>query len=109
MTTSQWQDFLMEKNANKNINRWGLEVATYNITFEWIFGALNKAADCLSHVVELPQNRPTTISMLSATHSDGLAFNIRSEAAKESSPEDTTPQTDAVTLDITEKAPHQNL
>ena len=29
------------------------ELATYNITFKWILGAKNKAADCLSHLVEL--------------------------------------------------------
>ena len=41
----------MEKNANNKVNRWGLEFATYNITFEWISGAQNKAADCLSRLV----------------------------------------------------------
>ena len=46
--------FLNGKNANNKVNRWGLELATYNITFEWISGAHNKAADCLSHLVELP-------------------------------------------------------
>ena len=46
--------FLNRKNANNKVNRWGLELATYNITFEWISGAKNKAADCLSHLVELP-------------------------------------------------------
>ena len=40
--------FLNGKNANNKVNRWGLELATYNITFEWISGAHNKAADCLS-------------------------------------------------------------
>ena len=39
-------------------------------------GACIKAANCLSHLVELHQNRPTTINMLSATHSDGPAFAI---------------------------------
>ena len=33
---------------NTKINRWGLELTSYNITFEWISGARNKAADCLS-------------------------------------------------------------
>ena len=42
----------MEKNANNKVNTWGLELATYNITFEQISGAHNKAADCLSHLVE---------------------------------------------------------
>ena len=40
--------FLKGKNENTKINRWGLELASYNITFEWISGAKNKAADCLS-------------------------------------------------------------
>ena len=40
--------FLNGKNKNTKINRWGLELASYNITFEWISGARNKAADCLS-------------------------------------------------------------
>ena len=40
--------FLNGKNKNTKINRWGLELAFYNITFEWISGARNKAADCLS-------------------------------------------------------------
>ena len=29
--------FLNWKNANNKVNRWGLELATYNITFEWDF------------------------------------------------------------------------
>ena len=40
--------FLNGKNANNKVNRWGLELATYNITFEWIFGAQNKATNCHS-------------------------------------------------------------
>ena len=59
------------KNANTKVKRWGLELATYNITFEWTSGVYNKTAGCLSCPLELPQNRPTTINMLSATHSDG--------------------------------------
>ena len=47
--------FLNGKNKNTKINRWGLELASYNITFEWISGARNKAADCLSQLVELPK------------------------------------------------------
>ena len=44
--------FLNGKNANNKVNTWGLELATCNITFEWISGANNKAADCLSRLVE---------------------------------------------------------
>ena len=40
--------FLNGKNKNTKINRWELELTSYNITFEWISGARNKAADCLS-------------------------------------------------------------
>ena len=39
--------FLNGKNANNKGNRWSLELTTYNITFKWILGAQNKAADCL--------------------------------------------------------------
>ena len=46
--------FLNGKNANNKVKRWGLELATYYITFKWISRAKNKAADCLSHLVELP-------------------------------------------------------
>ena len=77
--------FLNRKNANNKVNRWGLELATYNITFVWISGACNKAADCLFHLVDLPQDRPAMINMLSATNLDGPAFNTRSRTAQHSS------------------------
>ena len=71
--------FLNGKNTNNKVNRWGLELATYNITFEWISGDCNKAADCLSHLVELPQVTPAQINLLSVTNSYGPAFNTRSQ------------------------------
>ena len=46
--------FLNGENVNNKVNRWGLELATYNITFKWILGAQHKAADYLSRLVELP-------------------------------------------------------
>ena len=59
--------FLNGKNKNTKINRWGLELTSCNITFEWISGARNKAADCLSRLVELPKkhqkNQPGTKPM----------------------------------------------
>ena len=66
--------FLNGKNENTKINRWGLELASYNITFEWISGARNKAADCLSQLVELPEKhqknqngiKPTRVNMVRA-------------------------------------------
>ena len=63
------------KNTNNKVNRWSLELTTYNITFEWISGAKNKAADCLSRLV-LPTC--TSINMLTASLNDGPAFHTRS-------------------------------
>ena len=40
--------FLNGKNVNNKVNRWSLKLATCSIKFEWISGACNKAADCLS-------------------------------------------------------------
>ena len=66
-----------QKNANNKVNRWSLELATYNITFEWISGAKNKAADCLMWLVE-PTSLLPSILLLTASHSDGPTFNTRS-------------------------------
>ena len=41
--------------------------------------------------------------MLSATNFDGPTFNTRSRTAQHSSSEDTTPQTDTIAPDITDK------
>ena len=54
-----------------------------------------------SHLVELPQDRPATINMLSATKLDGPAFNTRSRTTQHSSSEDTIPQKDAIPPDVT--------
>ena len=56
--------FLNGKNTNNKVNRWGLEFATYNITFKWILGAKNKATDCLSRLVEQLPATPTIINLL---------------------------------------------
>ena len=50
-------------------------MATYNITFEWISGAKNKAADCLSRLVSPTR---TSVNMLTASVNDGPAFHTRS-------------------------------
>ena len=71
--------FLNGKNANSKVNRWGLEIETYNITFEWISGAENKAADCLSCLVELPQIISASINILSVSNTDGPTFNARNQ------------------------------
>ena len=67
--------FLNGKNMNNKVNRWSLELATYNITFKWISGAKNKAADCLSRLVS-PVGK--SINMLTASVNDGPAFHTRS-------------------------------
>ena len=69
--------FLNGKNTNIKVNRWSLELATYNITFEWISGAKNKAANCLSWLVELPMTTPATVNMLTVTYRDRSASNTR--------------------------------
>ena len=71
--------FLNGKKANNKVNRWGFELATYNITFEWISGAKNEAADCLSCLVELPSMPSASINMVSVSKQDGPAFNTRSQ------------------------------
>ena len=86
--------FLNAKNANNKVNRWGQEIATYNITFEWISGACNKPADCLSHLVKLPQATPVPINMLSVTNSNGPPFNTRSQTCQCLSPDTSTSQPD---------------
>ena len=67
--------FLNGKNTNNKVNRWSLELTTYNITFEWISGAKKKAADCISRLV-LPTG--TSINMLTTSLNDRPAFNTRS-------------------------------
>ena len=74
------------------VNRWGLELATYNITFEWISGAKNKAADCLSRLVEQLPATPAMINMLTVTHTDGPTFNRRSKIRQDSTSQHSTRQ-----------------
>ena len=80
-----------------------MELATYKITSEWISGAQNKTADCLSRLVKLPHDRQATVQMLTTTNHDGLAFNTRSKTACLNITEDLTPppQANTVTPDIT--------
>ena len=66
---------LNEKTTNNKVNRWSLELATYNISFDWISGARNKAVDCLSRLIPLTS---TSINMITASRNDGLAFQTRS-------------------------------
>ena len=82
--------FLNGKNANNKVNRWSLELTTYNITFEWISGAKNKAADCLSWLVK-PTSTLTSVNMLTASHTDGPTFNTRSHTQNTSPSTTSTP------------------
>ena len=91
--------FLNGKNTNNKVNRWGLELATYNITFEWISGVKNKAADCLSHLVELLPTPSALINMLSVSNTDGPAFNTRSQTQQCLAPDPSTVQP-SITTDI---------
>ena len=93
--------FLNIKNANNKVNGWGLELAPYNNTFEWILRAQNKAADCLSRMAEIPQDRKATVQMLTATNHGGPTFHTRSRTAQCNITEDLTPKTDTFTPDIT--------
>ena len=73
--------------------------------FEWISGAPNKAADCLSRLVELPNDSKATVKMLTATYSDGPAFNIRNKTSHQTAiytdPSSNQPNKDTVTQDFT--------
>ena len=83
--------FLNWKHANNKVNRWSLELATYNITFECISGTKNKAADCLSRLVK-PIS--TSVNMLMASSTDGPAFHTRSHTQHTSSSATSTPHLD---------------
>ena len=74
------------------MNRWGLELATYNITFEWISRDKNKAADCLTCLVELPPTTSSLINMLSVSNTDGPSFNTRSQTQQHLTPDTSTVQ-----------------
>ena len=66
--------FLNGRNTSNKVKRWSLELATYNISFEWISGARNKAADCLSRMVT-PISM--SINILTASSNDRPAFHTR--------------------------------
>ena len=101
--------FLNRKNENTKINRWGLELTSYNITFEWISGAKNKATDCLSRLVELPKKhqknpngtKPMLINMVKAvTTRSGMRKTPTVKETKKQPPletnlnKDNTPRTE---------------
>ena len=82
--------FLNGKNANNKVNRWSLDLATYNIIFKWISGAKNKAAGCLSRLVS-PMDM--SINMLTASLNDRPAFHTRSHTQNIPDPTSAPPAT----------------
>ena len=97
------QKFLNGTNANNKVNRWSLELPTYNITFEWISGACNKAADCLSQLVEVkdtPVTSTASIYMLVTSNQDVPATHTHCKIHTHS---DTTPSTNVKTTSNTDK------
>ena len=95
--------FLNGKNASNKVNRWSLELATYKITFKWISGAKNKAANCLSWLVEQLPTTSATVIMLTVMHTNGPAYNTRSCTKKDSAGTTFTPHPN-VTADISPDA-----
>ena len=95
--------FLNGKKCQHQSKQMGFKLATYNIIFEGILGASNKAADYLSRLVELPHDRQATVQMLSATSHDEPTFYTRSRTAQSNMKEHLTPHptTDTTTPDIT--------
>ena len=93
------QKFSNDKNANNKVTRWILELATYNIIFEWISGTHNRAADCLSLLVDakdMPATSIVSIHMLVTTILDGPATHTHSKTCNTTH---TTLPTDASTTD----------
>ena len=96
--------FLNVKNANNKVNRWGLELA---IMFKWISGARNKAANCLSRLVKLPNDSKATVMIFTATNLDEPAFNTRSKTSqqhqttKDTRPSNTPSIMEPATSDLT--------
>ena len=88
--------FLNGKNTNNKVNRWSLELATY-ISFKWISGARNKAADCLSRLVT-PTS--TSVNMLTDSSTDGPAFHTRIQTQKSPPSTTSTPHLDTGTSDF---------
>ena len=78
---------------------WSWQLTTSPLNGFW--GACSKAADCLSHLMELPQDKPVPMNILSATNTDGPAFNTRSQTHQCLSPDTSTSQPQ-VTSDVSE-------
>ena len=91
------QKFLNGKNANNKVSKCSLELATYNITFGWIPGACNKAADCLSQLVDVKDTPVTPIALINilvTSTQDGPATHTCSKTCNTTN---ITPLTDPTT------------
>ena len=73
------QKFRNGKNANKKVNRWSVEPATYDVTSEWISGAHNKAADCLSWLVDVKDTpaTPTVYLLMFLYSANWVLYHIK--------------------------------
>ena len=80
----------------------GIRTSHIQHNFQVNIQSPQQSGRCLSLLVELPQDRPATINMLSATNFDGPTFNTGSRTVQHSSSEDTTSQTDAIAPDVTD-------
>ena len=61
--------FLNGKNENMKINRWGLELASYNITFEWISGVKKQSCRLPILTSGTPRETPKELEW-NETHGD---------------------------------------
>ena len=59
------------KNTNNKDKQMGIRISYLQHYFQIDIWSLNKATNCLSQLVEWPQDRPATVNMLSATNLDG--------------------------------------
>ena len=97
------QKFLNGRNPNNKVKRWSLEPATYSITFEWISGANNKAADCLLQLVDVKDTLVTSTASINMLVAPSLDHPVTCTHSKTYTPTDTTPPTDAKTMANTDK------
>ena len=89
------QKFLNGKNTNNKVNCWSLELATYNITFEWISCTHNKAVDCLSKLVDVPEPNAQVTSILVNTYAAAPADRPATHTWSKTKASIEVPSTDA--------------
>ena len=84
--------------STRDLNQWSLELLTYNITFKWILHAQNKAAGCLSQLVDIPRDdvAATNIFINSVTASPANIATTHTQSKTKASMEAMTPDTTKV-------------